>query len=365
MKKTHIIGGIAAIVVVALIALILVWYTQKGHTGDTTADTDNDTTEEIQCDMIDGELVDYEAQGMLTLGDYTDLTVTVTPTDTEVYESILSDAEDAEVDVTNADRVMKGDWVSIDYVGYVDGVQSDDLDEVSVVTCVGSGKLFNQTFERNLMGQKVGEDCEFDVTFSDSYEDDTVAGSEVTFSVTVNAKFNDDYADAMSDGKYPTVEEYFAHQKKKDKKDNVESAGDTLWDDYVEGCKVIEYPSGAKKQAYKDLKRSYTGFAEASGLSYSEFISSLGYSKSDLQSMANENVRDRMIAQSISVKEGLTLSDEQYLQYLIAYLEPEDDDDQSVEALEESYMEQESSFPRDDMLIYLVKEYLGEHATVK
>ena len=47
-----------------------------------------------QGEMKDGELVDYTKNNMLELGKYKGRTVTVTPTETEVYQAILLEAED-------------------------------------------------------------------------------------------------------------------------------------------------------------------------------------------------------------------------------------------------------------------------------
>lgn len=366
MKKKHIKWILLGAVVVVLIALVLFFCLRGGNeTSPENEVQDSEQEQTVVGDMKDGELVDYEAEGMLVLDTYKNREVTVTPTETEVYQSILLEAEDAEVEAENADRVQKNDWISLDYVGYIDEQESDALNETGAVIQVGAGNLFNAAFERSLMGLKIGEEYSFDISFPEDYYDVDVAGQDVTFSVTVNAKFNDDYAKAMSKNKYPTVKEYFEYMKVKEEKENRETVGDTVWDELVEKCEVKEYPEGSKKQAYKDLKRSYQGFAEASGITYDEFIGDLGYTEQDVRSMANDNVRDRMIAKTIAVKENLKLTDEQYEAYLLEYVDPEEEADKTLKAMEKAYWEQESSYPRDDMLIELVKEYIGKTAKMK
>ena len=105
-----------------------------------------------QGEMKDGELVDYTKNDMLELGKYKGRTVTVTPTETEVYQAILLEAEDWKKKVADGERVEKGDWISLDYEGYVDDQPSDDLSESGAVIQVGAGNLFNAAFERGLMG---------------------------------------------------------------------------------------------------------------------------------------------------------------------------------------------------------------------
>lgn len=155
-----------------------------------------------QGEMKDGELVDYTKNNMLELGKYKGRTVTVTPTETEVYQAILLEAEDWKKKVADGERVEKGDWISLDYEGYVDDQPSDDLSESGAVIQVGAGNLFNAAFERGLMGLKLGETYNLNVTFAEDDADPDVAGKTITFSVEVNAKFNDAYAKKMSKNKY-------------------------------------------------------------------------------------------------------------------------------------------------------------------
>ena len=72
-----------------------------------------------------------------------------------------------------------------------------------------------------------------------------------------------------------------------------------------------------------------------------------------------------MVAKSIAVKEHLVLSDEQYRQYLMDEVSPSDDEELSLEDLEKRYAKDNSVYPRDDMLIRLVKEFVGKQAKQK
>lgn len=312
-------------------------------------------------EMKDGELLDYEALGMLKLGKYKGLKVDVTPTETDVYETILADAEKYKYE----ERVKKDDWVSLDYEGFINGQPVDELAEESIAIKVGAGHLFTPAFDRSLMGVKVGEDYTFNITFADDYFDADVAGQKVTFSVTVNAKFNDVYAKKMSKGKYETVEAYYEYAKVKEKADNVKNAGETVWDDFAATCKVEKYPEGSQEQAYKDQKRSYKNFAEESGMTYEQFIGELQYSDEDVHSMATDTVRDRMIAKTIAKKENLTMTDEEYERLLFNELAPSEDEDKTLKAMEKRFKESNSCYPRDDMLVNYVKKYIGEHAKKK
>ena len=181
----------------------------------------------------------------------------------------------------------------------------------------------------------------------------------------MNAKFNDAYAKKMSKNKYPNVKAYYTYAKAKEEKENREGIGDTVWEDLLKECNVKKYPAGSRKQAYKDQKRSYQVFAKVSGQSYEEFIGALGQTYEDIQSSADDQVKARMTAKTIAIKEGLTLSDADYERFLLAFLEPEEEEDKTLKAMEKRYIEEQSCYPRDDMLIELVKEYLGKNSKMK
>lgn len=358
-RKKGLIAALICILGIGIVVLVLC----QNRSGD--AGKEKKQVKDVSGAMKDGEIIDYEAKGMIDLGTYKGRKVTVTPTETEVYQSILLDAEDAKVKGENADRVEKGDWISLDYEGFIDEQPVNELNESGAVIQVGAGDLFTPAFERGLMGLKIGSAYTVNVSFAEDYYDVDVAGQDVTFSVTVNSKFNDLYAKEMSKGKYKTVKAYYEYAKGREERENRKNVGDTVWEDLVKDCKVKHYPEGAQKQAYRDQKRSYKYFAEASGMTYEELISSFGYDDSDINSLANDAVRDRMAAKAIAKKENLAMTDIQYEQFLLEFLQPDEEEPKTLKAMETRYRKEQSSYPRDDMLIELVKQYLGEHAKVK
>lgn len=327
-------------------------------------DSGNDEGDSIQIEgaMKDGEIIDYEKDGSLTLDNYLGIKGTVTPTKEEVYRSILNQVEEKKVKVSGEERVKKGDWVLMDYSGAMDGQESEDLTEEGIVIEVGAGDLFNADFERKLTGLSLGQEYSFDVAFPSNYFDVDVAGQTVTFTVTISWKFNEAFVRPLSSNKYQTVDEYYAYMKTEVRQENVDALGDTIWDEYLEKCKVSKYPEGSKKQAYADLKRQYNGIGELSGLSYEEVIAGWGMTDADVKDLAKDEVKGRMVAKTIAAKENLVLSDEKYREYLLDEVSPGEDEEQTLKALEKSYMEDTGAYPRDDMLIRLVKEFIDEHA---
>lgn len=356
--------AICAVLFVIGIIVGLVFALNRGKENDKSLNNNgekNSQTESVGA-MKDGEIIDYEKDGSLTLDAYKGIKGTVTPTKEDIYLSILNDVEEKNIKIAGEERVKKGDWILLDYSGEIDGQASEDLEEEGIVIQVGAGDLFNADFERKLTGLSLGQEYSFDVAFPSDYFDIDVAGQTVTFTVTISRKFNEAFVKPLSNNKYQTVDEYYAQVKKKVRQENVDALGDTVWDDYIAKCKVKKYPQGSKKQAFADLKRQYNGFGKANGTSYEEVIAGFGMTEEDVKELAKDEVKGRMVAKTIVAKEGLVLSDEQYRKYLLEEVAVEDGEDQTLMALEKKYKEETSAYPRDDMLIRLVKEFIGEHA---
>lgn len=369
MKKKSRWNPKYAIVCLILFAVIgfIVYYmvsanSKQGEKGDSGDGTEKKPQTEISGEMKDGELIDYEKNGSLKLDNYIGIKATVTPTKQEVYEAILQNVKKKKVSISGEERVKKGDWVLMDYEGEIGGQKMEELEETDIVIQVGAGDLFNADFERKLTGLSVGQEYFFDVSFPENYFDLDVAGQTVKFTVTISRKFNEAFVKPLTDNKYQKEEDYFAYIKAKEKEKNVDALGDMIWDDFLEKCKVLKYPKGSKEQAFKDLKRQYKGVGDMSSLSYEEVIMELGMTEDDVKDLAGDEVKGRMVAKSIAVKENLVLSEEQYRQYLMDEVSPSDDEELSLEDLEKRYEKDNSVYPRDDMLIRLVKEFVGKQA---
>ena len=112
---------------------------------------------------------------------------TISDDQVEYYiDSILS--SQATTETLEEGKVEDGDSVNIDYEGVLDG-ETEPFDGGSAEgydLTIGSGS-FIDGFEDGLIGKKVGDTVELNLTFPDDYSDDGVAGKDVVFTVTINS----------------------------------------------------------------------------------------------------------------------------------------------------------------------------------
>ena len=158
------------------------------------------------------------------LGEYKGLEVEEVPTD------VTDDEVNSEVEMTrkrNArkisvdDRPAKlGDTANIDFEGFLDKEKTQPFDGGKGENHdleLGSGS-FVPGFEDQIVGMKVGEEKDIDITFPKEYKED-LAGKDVVFHVKLNGitypelpELDDDFAQDVSE--FDTLVDYIADVKK-------------------------------------------------------------------------------------------------------------------------------------------------------
>ena len=122
--------------------------------------------------------------------------------------------------LTVEDRgVEDGDQTVIDFEGFVDGKGFEGGKAEDYPLTIGSHS-FIDTFEEQLIGKKIGEECEVNVTFPTEYHAADLAGKPATFKVTVKEikvkelpELNDEFASEVSE--FDTLDEYKKDVEKK------------------------------------------------------------------------------------------------------------------------------------------------------
>ncbi len=103
-------------------------------------------------------------------------------------------------DAKKGHKAANGDQVVIDFVGKVDGVAFEGGTGEGMEVVLGSGQLI-PGFEEQMVGLKVGDEKQLNVTFPADYQAENLKGKAATFDVKVTAvktaadtKLDDDFA---------------------------------------------------------------------------------------------------------------------------------------------------------------------------
>ncbi len=125
--------------------------------------------------------------------------------DEDIQESLqrIADQQTTYAPRKETQKSQKGDMLSIDYVGSIDGEEFDGGKGEKVSIVLGSD-TFIPGFEKQLTGAKAGEDVEVKVTFPEDYNAKDLAGKDAVFAVTVvevkqpeDVEIDDDLAKKM------------------------------------------------------------------------------------------------------------------------------------------------------------------------
>lgn len=125
--------------------------------------------------------------------------------DAEVDEALsrLAERSPALETLPEGAKAAKGNVVTMDFVGSVDGTKFEGGTAKDFKVEIGSGQLIDG-FEDQLVGVKAGESRSLDVTFPENYFNKELAGKPARFEVTVSA---------LAEKRVPPVDEAFATER--------------------------------------------------------------------------------------------------------------------------------------------------------
>lgn len=115
------------------------------------------------------------------------------------------------IDAAEGDAIVDGDFITLDFVGTVDGEKFEGGEAKDYPLNIGS-KTFIDNFESQLIGAKVGEEREVKVTFPENYHVKELADRPAIFKCKINSikhkelpALDDEFAKKAS--KFETLEE--------------------------------------------------------------------------------------------------------------------------------------------------------------
>lgn len=274
----------------------------------------------------------------------------------------------------NPDRaVIEGDTVNIDYAGTMDGVAFDGGTASGQDLLIGSGQ-FVPGFEDGLIGARIGETVELNLTFPENYYEG-MAGKDVVFTVTVNSitaaepqELTDAYVQRLDIG-LDTVDEYRQYVYDLLYEDAVASHEMEIEDAAVaaafEQCEFTGEPPQAMVERHVEMLTSnLTSQAAAYGLTLAQMMQmSYGMDEEtyleEFQNQAVEYAKQQIMIKAIADAEGLQVTEEEFRKEMETLAESGyGTADELMDAVDaESYKEY--------MLGMKVLELLRENAVVK
>lgn len=224
--------------------------------------------------------------------------------------------------VTVEDRAVEdGDQTIIDFEGFIDGKAFEGGKGEDYPLTIGSHS-FIDTFEEQLIGKKIGEESEIQVTFPAEYHASELAGKPATFKVTVKEikrkelpELNDEFAGEVSE--FDTLDEYKADiraklSERKQKEAATENENRVV-EKVVEGASM-EIPEAMLETQVQDMVNDYARRMQSQGLSLNDYMKYTGMTLKDLQDQsrpqAERRIRTRLVLEAVAKAENIQISDE-------------------------------------------------------
>ena len=274
-------------------------------------------------------LVDVEVKPTFELGEYKGVEVE------KVEETVNEDVVTAKLEemrekasrlVSVEREIANGDTANIDFEGFdgevaFEGGKGENYDLV-----IGSGS-FIPGFEEQLVGKKVGEEVEVNVTFPEEYHAENLAGKPVVFKVKVNdvkvkelPELNVEFAADTTE--FNTLEELTADVRAKAEADAAEAAKNELRNRVIEKVvenTTVEVPEAMIKNEIENQLMELNYQLQYQGFGMEQFLQMTGKTMEEFKAEfttnrreeAVKNVKTSLVIEAIAKAEGVEVSEEE------------------------------------------------------
>ncbi len=256
----------------------------------------------------------------VTLGDYKGIEVA------KREVKVLAADVNAEIDkvreqnsrmITIDDRgVKKDDTAIIDFEGFVDGEPFEGGKGEDYPLVIGSHS-FIDNFEDQLVGKKIGEELDVNVSFPEDYHEESLKGKPALFKVTIKEirkkelpKLDDEFASEVSE--FETLKEYKASVKKtlteRRKEETKREKENEAVEKVVENA-TIEIPAPMAEEQTNQMVQEFAMRLSQQGMNIEQYMQMTGLTIPTLMEQmrpeAEKRIRTRLTLEAVADAENL------------------------------------------------------------
>ena len=283
--------------------------------------------EEVQLEL--GKDVIYKttftAKPEVKLGQYKEVKVakadtTVSDADVDARLARMLDRQADMVEAEEGAAVENGNFITLDFKGTVDGEAFAGGESKDYPLEVGSNS-FIPGFEEQLVGMKVGEEKDVNVTFPEDYHSEELKGKAAVFACKVNSikrkvlpAMDDEFAKKAST--FETLDELKADVRK-----NLQTAADNKAVnekreavlDAISEAAEVEIPNVMIETRINNMINQMAMNIEQQGMKLEQYLQFTGTDMSKLREnckeTAQKNVRIDLVLEAVAAAEGIKVED--------------------------------------------------------
>jgi trigger factor len=217
-------------------------------------------------------------------------------------------------------EVKQGSFAVIDFEGSVNGELFEGGKGENYTLEIGSGS-FIPGFEDQLVGAKVGETLDVNVTFPEQYQSEHLAGQEALFKVTVREikrkelpELNDEFAVEAS--RFQTLAEMKADMENRLKESAKANAVRDFQNKVVDAVAAeaqVDLPEVMVHRRVHDLMHEFEQNVTSQGLSMEYWTQVTGKTQDDLHGElevpAKKSVRNDLVLGAVAKQAGISISE--------------------------------------------------------
>ena len=314
---------------------------------------------------------------IVTLGEYKNLQIEkyTEELDEKKVEKELNQSRERSarfVEAKEGTEAKLGDFVTIDFTGFVDGKEFEGGKAENYRLELGSHS-FIDNFEDQIVGMKVGDERDINVTFPEDYPAEELKGKPSVFKIVLHKienkelpELNDEFASNVSE--FETLEEY-----KQDIRNHMQETIDEhikrenenrLIDKVVENA-TVEIPNVLIERQLDmfirdlEMRLSYQGMRMEDYCKYAN--TTIEQLRKDYTPQAQKAVKTRLVLEALINKEGLLVTDEE----LDARLETDASKyKKSLEEYKKSINDKNLAYIKNDLLMDKVIAFLTKNNTL-
>ena len=264
----------------------------------------------------------------VTLGQYKGLSAQkdeVKVTDEEVDKELeAARKRNARILTVDDREAQMGDTANIDFDGYLNGERFDGGKAEGYDLELGSGS-FVPGFEEQIVGMKIGEEKDINITFPQDYVAD-LAGKDVVFKVKLNSlstkelpELDDEFAKDVSE--FDTLDEYKADIRAKQEKQQQEMADNKFRSEIIrKACEnmTVDIPAVMIDDKLEEMVRNYAanfGFTDRK-TSLEDLLKMMGVDAAAIRPSAEMQVKTQLLMGAVVKAENMQLTEEDTEEYM-------------------------------------------------
>ncbi|RLC37461.1 trigger factor [candidate division Kazan bacterium] len=242
----------------------------------------------------------------VTLGDYKKIKIkkVVEPVTESQVEDVLKNIQKRQAEFVEVERPAKmGDWVEVDFVGYIDNKPFEGGQSKNHPMILGD-KLFIPGFEEGIVGMRAKDRKTIEVEFPKDYGKTELAGKKAKFDITLHKvksvnypEINDKFVQKVS--KFKTLDEFKADIKKfleeeAEKRAETKSREDAI----MELAKLVkvdlpdEMVDSELEAMLKDLRMRVA----QQKMEFADYLKKAGVNEEGLKSQWRDQAKQRVLA---------------------------------------------------------------------